>query len=340
MHVQTNVSLRPFNTFGIDARAQYLVHIDTEAALLEALRQPQWQALPKLILGGGSNMLFTKDYEGAVFRIELKGISVVQESEKEVIVRAGAGEVWHEFVQHCLRNGWGGLENLSLIPGTVGACPIQNIGAYGVEIKEIFESLEAVHIATGEKRVFSHAQCAFGYRDSYFKQEGKGQYIITAVTFRLHKKHENLNVSYGAIRDVLAERGITNPSYLDVSEAVISIRQSKLPNPAELGNAGSFFKNPEIPLAQYEQLREQFPNVPSYPVNAQTVKVPAGWLIEQSGWKGKRVGNCGVHHLQALVIVNYGGATGAEIKALSEQIQADVFTKFGVTLSAEVNFIG
>lgn len=340
MHVQTNVSLLPFNTFGIDARAQYLVHIDTESALLEALRQPQWQHLPKLILGGGSNMLFTKDYEGAVFCIEIKGISVVQETEKEVLVRAGAGEVWHDFVQYCLHKGWGGLENLSLIPGTVGACPIQNIGAYGVEIKDIFESLEAVHMATGEKHTFSHAQCAFGYRDSYFKQEGKGQYIITAVTFRLQKQPEKLNVSYGAIRDVLAERGITNPSYLDVSEAVISIRESKLPNPLELGNAGSFFKNPEVPLAQYEQLREQFPNVPSYPVDAQTVKVPAGWLIEQSGWKGKRVGNCGVHHLQALVIVNYGGATGTEIKALSEQIQADVFTKFGIKLSAEVNFIG
>jgi UDP-N-acetylmuramate dehydrogenase len=250
----------------------------------------------------------------------------------------GAGEVWHDFVMHCVSNGYGGVENLSLIPGTVGAAPMQNIGAYGVEIKSVVESVGAVDIENGEKRVFSNAECEFGYRESVFKKAFKNKYVITGAIFRLSKKPV-LNAAYGDVQKTLQEMGAQTPTIRDVSEAIMSIRRSKLPDPAEIGNAGSFFKNPEIPVAQFAHLRETFPEVPGYPVDAETVKVPAGWLIEKAGWKGYREGEIGVHARQALVLVNYGGGTGAQIKALSEKIQESVAGKFGIRLNAEVNFI-
>lgn len=339
MTIQHHISLRSFNTFGIDAKAYFFAEAASESTLLALLQQPQIKEMPLLILGGGSNMLFLKDFEGMVIHLTIKGIDVVKETDEYVWVKSGAGVVWHDLVQYAVANNWGGIENLSLIPGTVGAAPIQNIGAYGVEIKETFDSLEAIHISSGEKQVFDKEACNFGYRDSIFKQYAKNQYIITSVTFRLNKKNAAINMSYGAISDTLHEMGISSPTLQDISNAVITIRQSKLPNPAELGNAGSFFKNPEIAKIQFDTLQQSFPSIPSYPAPHGLIKVPAGWLIEQSGWKGKRVGNCGVHSKQALVIVNYGGATGQEIKNLAMQIQADVLQKFGVEIMPEVNFI-
>lgn len=265
-------------------------------------------------------------------------MEVVKETEENIWIKAGAGVVWHDLVMHCVNQNYAGIENLSLIPGTVGAAPMQNIGAYGIEIKEVFEELEALEIETGEIRTFDKATCNFGYRESIFKHEAKGKYIILNVTFKL-SKNPTFHLEYGAIRDTLAEMGVLELGIRAISDAVIHIRQSKLPNPAEIGNAGSFFKNPEIPNTQFEALKAQFPTIPSYPVNETTTKVPAGWLIEQAGWKGQRFGNVGVHAKQALVLVNYGGGKGEEIKDLSQKIQASVKEKFGIQLSAEVNFI-
>lgn len=306
--------------------------------LIAVLRDPEWRATPKFILGGGSNILLTKDIEALVIHPGIKGITIKEENEETVVLEVGAGEVWHDFVMHCVSNGYGGVENLSLIPGTVGAAPMQNIGAYGVEIKSVVESVGAVDIENGEKRVFSNAECEFGYRESVFKKAFKNKYVITGAIFRLSKKPV-LNAAYGDVQKTLQEMGAQTPTIRDVSEAIMSIRRSKLPDPAEIGNAGSFFKNPEIPVAQFAHLRETFPEVPGYPVDAETVKVPAGWLIEKAGWKGYREGEIGVHARQALVLVNYGGGTGAQIKALSEKIQESVAGKFGIRLNAEVNFI-
>lgn len=332
-------SLLPFNTFGIDVQARYFTEVNTVEALRGALRLPEVQGLPLLVLGSGSNLLFTRRFEGLVLKISLKGIELLGEDKDFYYVRAGAGENWHGFVQHCIANNWAGAENLSLIPGTVGAAPIQNIGAYGVELKDIFHELEALAVHDGSTRTFSKSDCRFGYRESIFKHQAKGKYIITSVTFRLRKVPQ-INISYGAVRQVLAEAGITVPTIADVSRAVIRIRQSKLPDPAQLGNAGSFFKNPEIPKAQYEALKSRYPNMPAYPTeNPERIKTSAGWLIEQCGWKGKRVGNTGAHKDQALVLVNYGGATGAEIWQLAQCIQASVAEKFGISLEPEVNII-
>jgi UDP-N-acetylmuramate dehydrogenase len=337
--MQQNVSLKPYNTFGLDATARYFVEVASLSSLQEVLQSPDFQSCERLILGGGSNLLLTQDFAGLVIKINLQGITIERENEELVWVKAGAGVVWHDFVLFCIENKLGGVENLSLIPGTVGAAPMQNIGAYGVEIKDTFESLEAWHIGSSQLHTFTHADCHFGYRESVFKHEAKGQYIITSVTFKLNKK-PTFNVSYGDIQKTLVEMGVTQPSLKAISDAVIHIRQSKLPNPAEIGNAGSFFKNPEIPLAHYQVLHAQYPTMPSYKVADPTlIKVPAGWLIEQCGWKGFREGNIGVHARQALVLVNYGGGNGLEIKHLSEKIQASVFEKFGIRLSAEVNFV-
>ena len=338
MLVQSNVSLRHLNTFGLDADARYFVNVTSADELTAVLRDPEWKGAPKFILGGGSNILLTQDIEALVIHPDIKGITIVGETEETVVLAAGAGEVWHDFVMHCVDNGYGGVENLSLIPGTVGAAPMQNIGAYGVEIKSVIESVEAVDIESGEKRVFSNAECEFGYRESIFKKALKHKYVITGATFRLSKKPV-LNAAYGDVQKTLQEMGAENPTIRDISEAIMQIRRSKLPDPAKIGNAGSFFKNPEIPVAQFAQLRETFPEVPGYPVDAETVKVPAGWLIERAGWKGYREGDIGVHARQALVLVNYGGGTGAQIKALSEKIQASVAGQFGIRLNAEVNFI-
>ncbi len=338
MLVQSNVSLRHLNTFGLDADARYFVNVQSVDELIAVLRDPEWKETPKFILGGGSNILLTKDIEALVIHPGIRGITIKEENEEAVVLKVGAGEVWHDFVMHCVSNGYGGVENLSLIPGTVGAAPMQNIGAYGVEIKSVVEAVEAVDIESGEKRVFSNAECEFGYRESVFKKAFKNKYVITGTTFKLSKKPV-VNAAYGDVQKTLLEMGAETPTIRDISEAIMTIRRSKLPDPAEIGNAGSFFKNPEIPVAQFTHLRETFPEVPGYPVDAETVKVPAGWLIERAGWKGYREGEIGVHSRQALVLVNYGGGTGAQIKALSEKIQESVAGKFGIRLNAEVNFI-
>lgn len=338
MIVQKDVQLKPFNTFGIEATAKYFIEVSSINQLQEILQSPDYQSTERLILGGGSNMLLTKDFDGLVIKIAIKGFEVVNENEDNIWINAGAGLVWHDLVMQCVNQNYAGMENLSLIPGTVGAAPMQNIGAYGIEIKEVFEELQALEIATGEIKTFDKAMCNFGYRESIFKHEAKGKYIILNVTFKLNKR-PTFHIEYGAIKDTLAEMNISEMSIKSISDAVIHIRQSKLPNPAEIGNAGSFFKNPEIPNTQFEALKAQFPTIPAYPVSETTTKVPAGWLIEQAGWKGQRFGNVGVHAKQALVLVNYGGGKGEEIKELSQKIQASVKEKFGIQLSAEVNFI-
>lgn len=338
MNIQQNISLKPFNTFGLEASAQYFVEVNTVEELKDILQNPDFKNLDKLFLGGGSNLLLTKNYEGLVIKIALKGIEKVFEDENSVHIKAGAGEVWHQFVMFCVENHYAGIENLSLIPGTVGAAPMQNIGAYGVEIKDVFQELEALNLETLEIETFSLTDCQFGYRESVFKHSLKGKYVITSVTFHLNKV-AIFKTAYGDIQKTLAEMNVTALSIKAVSDAVISIRKSKLPDPAEIGNSGSFFKNPEIPLEQYKQILIEYPTLPSYPINESTVKVPAGWLIEQAGWKGFRDGQIGVHARQALVLVNYGGGNGNEIKKLAEKVQQSVLDKFGIKLSPEVNYI-
>jgi UDP-N-acetylmuramate dehydrogenase len=336
--IQQDFSLQAFNTFGIEAQARFFAEVQSNEDLISLLLFKGFKNIRKLILGGGSNILLTQDFEGLVIKVGIKGIEKIREDGESVWVSVGAGENWHEFVLYCLENEWNGVENLSLIPGTVGAAPMQNIGAYGVEIKEVFDSLVAINIANGELRTFTKEECKFGYRESIFKNEVKNQYAIVNVTFRLSKK-ANFNISYGAVAQTLADMGVTTLSAKAISQAVIKIRQSKLPNPEQIGNAGSFFKNPEISQQLFDELKEKYPLIPSYPIDEQRVKVPAGWLIEQCGWKGRRIGNTGSHKDQALVLVNYGGATGQEIKSLAEQIQQSVLEKFGICLSMEVNII-
>ena len=339
MFIAENVSLKPFNTFGIDAHARFFVEVSSQemvSALVNRLQSDvDLKRLPRLVLGGGSNILLTKDFTGLVIHNQIKGVTVMQETEDDVVIEVGAGENWHELVLHAIRNGWGGIENMSLIPGTVGAAPMQNIGAYGVEIKDVFEELTAVNVSNGEAEYFSNEACEFGYRQSIFKSSHKGRYVICSVKLRLSKKPV-VNVSYGAIKQTLEAQGIDTPTIKDVSQAVISIRQSKLPDPAEIGNAGSFFKNPTIDKAQFEKLQVEFPDIVGYP-NEDGVKVPAGWLIEHAGWKGVTKGRIGVHKNQALVLVNYGGGAGADIYQLSEDISQSVQEKYGILLHREVN---
>jgi UDP-N-acetylmuramate dehydrogenase len=337
LSIQENISLRPYNTFGIEAKARYFAEINQLTDVQIALELMNPQNIPLLILGGGSNVLFTKDFEGLVLKMNMRGVEIINENTEHVWLKVGAGEGWHNFVKYCLSNNYGGVENLSLIPGTVGASPMQNIGAYGVELKEVFEELEAFHLQTLEIHRFNNSQCEFGYRESIFKREEKGNYLILSVTFKL-SKNPCLNLSYGAIQEVLDEMQVANPTIQDVSKAIVQIRSSKLPNPAEIGNAGSFFKNPTIPTNQFQELLEKFPQMPSYPTE-NAVKIPAGWLIEQAGWKGYRNADAGVHTKQALVLVNYGNAKGLEIKKLSKKIQESVQEKFGILLSTEVNFV-
>lgn len=338
MNLEYNVSLQPYNTFGIEVKANKFARFKSVQELQEILMHPDVKHENKLVLGGGSNLLFTKDFDGVVLQNYIKGIEILNENDDHALVKAGGGEVWHEFVLYTLEQDLGGLENLSLIPGTVGAAPLQNIGAYGVELKDVFHELEAVHIETGNIKTFNRPDCRFGYRESIFKNKLKGQYIVTSVTFKLHKKPV-LNTSYGAISSVLDELKIQYPTIQDISSVVCNIRRSKLPDPAVIGNAGSFFKNPEIPVEQFEVLKDQFPAIPSYPVSDTTVKVPAGWLIEQCGWKGKVISNYGVHRNQALVLVNYGGASGNHIRQLAWDIIESVYKKFGIRLHPEVNII-
>lgn len=332
--MQEDVSLKPYNTFGIDVKARLFAAFHSLKELQDLL--PSLRRIPFLLSGGGSNMLFTQDFDGIFVRNRILGIEEVVRSENEVVVSAGAGENWHQFVQHCVSLGYGGLENLSLIPGCVGASPMQNIGAYGVEIKDVFEYLDAVEIATGNMKRFYAEDCAFGYRESVFKRQLKNEYIICSVAFRL-SLNPKVNTSYGVIEAELERMSVKDPSIMDVSQAVINIRKSKLPDPTVLGNAGSFFKNPVVPEAVLDQIRSTYEKVPSYPAGEGTVKLAAGWLIEQAGWKGKRFGAVGVHELQALVLVNYGGGTGKEVYDLSQEIIEDIQQKFGVSLEREVN---
>ncbi|PWW30674.1 MULTISPECIES: UDP-N-acetylmuramate dehydrogenase [unclassified Chryseobacterium] len=337
--MQENFSLQPYTTFGVEAQARYFTEVNTIDELKEALIFAKTQNLKLLFLGGGSNILLTRDFDGLAIRLSLRGISEEIINENEVWVTAKAGENWHEFVMYCLQKNYGGLENLSLIPGNVGTSPMQNIGAYGTEIKDIFVSCEVLDLENLELRTFNLEQCRFGYRDSIFKQEGKGRYVILEVTFKLTQKDHHIKTEYGAIQSELENLGIENPTIQDVSKAVINIRQSKLPDPKEIGNAGSFFKNPTIPLAQFEALKQKFENIQGYP-NGDGVKVPAGWLIEQCGWKGKQIGNVASHKLQSLVIINAtGSATGKEIFDFSTEIINSVKEKFGIELEREVNII-
>ncbi|MFN8273347.1 MAG: UDP-N-acetylmuramate dehydrogenase [Flavobacteriaceae bacterium] len=337
MQIQRQFSLKSYNTFGIDARARAFVAVNSVDELRQILQEQATEK--KFILGGGSNMLLTKDIDALVIHVNLKGKKIVQENDDFVWIECQAGENWHEFVLWTLEQNFGGLENMSLIPGNVGTTPVQNIGAYGSEIKDTMTQCEAMKIADGSLRTFSNADCHFGYRESIFKQEAKDQYIITSVTFKLTKRNHNIKTGYGDIQAELAKQGITQPTIQDVSRAVIAIRQSKLPDPKELGNSGSFFKNPVISKVEFDEVQKKFPEVKFFPVSETEVKVPAGWLIEQAGFKGMRVGDAGVHKNQALVLVNYGNATGAEILALSQNIQNTVREKFGISIEAEVNVI-
>lgn len=337
MQVIRNFSLKEYNSFGIDVRADKFISVSSLEELRRLLKKSYSSEL--FILGGGSNMLLTRDIHKTVVHVALKGIKVVAEDENEVILEVAAGENWHELVLYTIDQGFGGLENLSLIPGNVGTSPIQNIGAYGVELKDSFESCHAMNIQTLEEKDFSREDCNFGYRNSVFKNELKGLYIITSVRFRLSKKNHQLHLDYGAIRNELEKSGINDPGILDVSNAVITIRRSKLPDPKEIGNSGSFFKNPVIAKRQFEELQLEYPEIPSYQVSSDEIKIPAGWLIDQAGLKGYRHGDAGVHKNQALVLVNYGEATGEEILNLAKMIQDKVYSKFEVPLEAEVNII-
>jgi UDP-N-acetylmuramate dehydrogenase len=328
--LQQDCSLKSLNTFGFDIPAGNLILL-TDREQLGALKSCP---APLRVLGGGSNILLTGPVGGTLILNRLKGIDIVAEDSDSVLVRSGGGEVWHDLVLFAIERNLGGLENLALIPGTVGASPIQNIGAYGVEVKDTIESVEAWHWESGAFTTFTNEQCRFGYRDSIFKHELKDQVLVTSVTFRL-SKHPVLHTAYGAIRDELASMQ-AEPSVQSIARAVINIRRSKLPDPAVIGNAGSFFKNPTIPQADFGRLQIRFPAIPSYPAGAGLVKVPAGWLIEQSGWKGFRRGDAGVHAKQALVLVNYGTATGAQILELSAEVMQSVLDKFGIGLEREV----
>jgi UDP-N-acetylmuramate dehydrogenase len=336
MDILKNQSLLHYNSFGINAQTAYFANVQTIDDIKEGLEFARDKRL--LILGGGSNLLILKDWDGLAMHIDLQGIEKLGEDNQYYYVRAAAGQNWHQFVRYCISQNLAGIENLSLIPGSVGAGPMQNIGAYGVEIKDVFYELEAMDRENYSIRKFSKDECQFDYRSSIFKTHAKDQYIILNVTFKF-LRNPLINTSYGAIEERLAQMGVKNPRIKDISDAVIYIRESKLPDPSKIGNAGSFFKNPVVSFAQYEQLKYKYPSVSAYPQSNGTVKIAAGWLIEQSGWKGKRFDNYGVHVNQALVLVNYGGAKGQEIYDLSENIVQDIKAKFGIELEREVNMI-
>ena len=333
MEFHSNFSLKNYNTFGIDVKAKKFVSIST----LEELKEVLSIENEIFLLSGGSNMLLTKDIDKTVVHIDLKGIKILEESKDQVVVEVYAGEDWHQFVLWCVNHDFGGIENLSLIPGNVGTCPIQNIGAYGVEVKDVIESVETIEIKSGKTKTFSNSECQFGYRNSIFKNTLKGKFVITKVRFKLTKVKHNLNTSYGAIESELSSNNIQNPTIKDISNAVIAIRQSKLPDPKEIGNSGSFFKNPVISKSHFERLQEKYPKIPSYPIDEFTVKVPAGWLIETAGFKGKRFGEAGIHDKQALVLVNHGNACGQEVFKVAKHIQSKIYIDFGIELEIEVN---
>lgn len=337
MQLEQHISLKSYNTFGVDVKADYFAVIQSITDLEAVFNNPDLAKLPLLILGGGSNLLLTKDFNGLVLKVDLKGITTI-ESGEHFEVTAGGGELWNDLVQYSVNKGYAGIENMSLIPGCVGASPIQNIGAYGVELKDVFVSLEAFEIGTQKVRRFTKEECAFGYRESVFKNELKGKFIITSVTIRLQKTAQ-LNTRYGAIEEELKKRNIDNPSIKDISEVVSYIRVSKLPDPKTIGNSGSFFKNPIVETSIMPNLVSNYPDIVQFPAGEGKVKLAAGWLIEQCGWKGKQVGNTGTWKNQALVLVNHGGATGQEIYDCSTAIIDSVFQKFGVHLEREVNIL-
>lgn len=335
MHSEQNKSLKAYNTFGIDVTARTFCSVDSEDELKKILSEHTADDL--FIISGGSNMLLTDDIDKLVLHINLKGIKIVSETKDHVIIEVMAGENWHDLVMYCLEKDFGGIENLSLIPGNCGTAPIQNIGAYGVELEDVFIECNALEIASGKSVIFYKEACKFGYRNSIFKQEAKGQYIISSIQLRLTKHSHAKNTSYGAISDVLLQRGINHPTIKDISDAVISIRQSKLPDPKELGNSGSFFKNPIISAEEFQDFRNRFPSAPFYEVSPTQFKIPAGWLIDQAGFKGKRFGDAGVHKNQALVLVNHGNASGKDIWKLALTIQKKVKEDFGIYIEPEVN---
>ena len=336
--IKENISLQSFNTFGIDVSARYFASFQSEENVLDIISHKLIESHHPLILGGGSNILFTKDVDGLVLKNEIAGVDLVHQDDEYFYVKAGAGVNWHSLVMHCIENNYAGIENLALIPGNAGASPMQNIGAYGVEIKDVFHSLEAIHILDKTKVVLNNQECLFGYRESVFKNKYKNQFIITSVTYRLRKVPQ-FNISYGAIPQELERVGVKDLSIKDIALAVMNIRNSKLPNPKIIGNAGSFFKNPEITISQFDHLKLNFPNIVGHATENNLVKVAAGWLIEQSGWKGYREGDAGCHDKQALVLVNHGNASGSQILELSEKIINSVNDKFGIELSREVNII-
>lgn len=338
MTIHENYSLQKFNTFGIEASARYFVDFNSTNEISSFIQEGKFAKLPQLILGGGSNLLLTQNYNGIVLHNKLRGISVVNETAEHVFVKSAAGELWHNFVLYCIEKNYAGIENLSLIPGCVGASPMQNIGAYGVEIKDVFFELEAMHLKDATQKKFNAQECEFGYRESVFKRKLKNQFIITSVTFRLNK-HPKFNTSYGAIEKELEAMQVKDMSISAISKAVCNIRSSKLPNPAEIGNAGSFFKNPVVQTSKFDLLKKEFPEIVGYKNSDTETKLAAGWLIEQCGWKGYRLGDAGVHKNQALVLVNYKNATGKEIYDLSQHILDSVKAKFEVDLEREVNII-
>lgn len=338
MKHQNNVSLTHFNTFGFDSEARFFIEVNSIEEIQRVVTDKRWENIPLLILGGGSNILLTGPQNKLVMRIVSKGIALVDEDENYYFLEVQAGEIWDDFVRYCVEMNYGGVENLSLIPGTVGAAPMQNIGAYGVEIRQVFYSLTAVDRITGELRKFYSDECRFGYRESIFKTEVKDRYVIASVTFKLTKKH-SLSLDYGDIKRMLELEGVTNPGIKDIRKAVIGIRSSKLPDPALIGNSGSFFKNPVIRKELFDNLKMQFPDIPGYAAGEGAVKVAAGWLIEKAGWKGYREGHVGVHDRQALVLVHFGNGQGSEIVALSDKIRKSVAEKFGIELTPEVNIL-
>lgn len=338
MDIIENYSLKLYNTFGIEAKAKYFADVSTINDLRKVLVFRRQKDLPILFIGGGSNMLFVDNFPGIVLKLNLKGIEILKEDNDYVYVKSQGSENWHHFVEWTLEHDFGGLENLSLIPGNVGTAPMQNIGAYGVEVKDYIVEVQTLELETGNERIFTNEECHFGYRESIFKNELRGQYVLVAVTFKLTKQNHQLHVDYGAIKTELDSEQIINPTIQDISRAVIKIRESKLPDPSQIGNSGSFFKNPVISNDEFAEIEKNHPQIAHYKTDS-GIKLAAGWLIEQAGWKGKRFGDAGVHDKQALVLVNYGNATGKEIYDLSEQIIEDVKAKYGVTLEREVNII-
>lgn len=337
MELQENKSLKQYNTFGIDCKARLFVTVNTINELQEVLKENPNEN--KFFLGGGSNILLLQYVDALVIHLNLKGISITEETDDFVIIEAMAGENWHDFVLHCINHNYGGIENLSLIPGNIGTAPIQNIGAYGVELKDTFVNCKALHIESKEIKTFALEDCKFGYRDSIFKQDAKGKYVITSVQLKLTKKEHQIHTSYGVIQNVLEEKGIKNPTIKDISNAVIEIRQSKLPDPSKIGNSGSFFKNPVISCEAFKLFQKNHPEAPYYKVSDNKIKVPAGWLIEKTGLKGYRNGDAGVHIKQALVLVNYGNASGEEILEVAKKVQKTVLDQFQIKIEPEVNII-